>query len=170
MHLQQIVEDRDDVVALVGHDLRLQVRAGDGVQLARQDAARRLLADPGLGLQAELAEVVASVWSPVGATNDRTTDRRWAFPATRRPKPRPGTCRNVSSQRKAVRRCAAVLTFFSETSSRDASRGRPRPTARRSASRAGSSRWNRSRASRPRKSRMDGSSGGDSRTAPANTK
>ena len=61
MHLQQIVEDRDDVVALVGHDLRLQVRAGDSVQLARQDAPRRLLADPGLGLQAELAEVVALV-------------------------------------------------------------------------------------------------------------
>ena len=61
MHLQQIVEDFDDVVALVGHDLRLQVRAGDSVQLARQDAPRRLLADPGLGLQAELAEVVALV-------------------------------------------------------------------------------------------------------------
>ena len=40
MHLQQIVEDRDDVVALVGHDLRLQVRA---LHIAQQIPSSQIL-------------------------------------------------------------------------------------------------------------------------------
>ena len=74
--------------------------AAAAVPAARQDAPRRLLADPGLGLQAELAEVVALV----DDARDHRPERRLAVGATVRYVDLMGVSRRAARSRGLARR------------------------------------------------------------------